>query len=53
MHPNDLALAGFYFTGQADTVKCAFCQGALRDWCFGEKPLEVNDLVLSIFGLRI
>ncbi|KAK6171479.1 hypothetical protein SNE40_019661 [Patella caerulea] len=30
--PNDLAKAGFSFTGSPDGVRCVFCKGILRNW---------------------
>ncbi|KAK6171490.1 hypothetical protein SNE40_019668 [Patella caerulea] len=30
--PNDLAKAGFSFTGSPDRVQCVFCNGILKNW---------------------
>ncbi|AKR17527.1 IAP-3 [Mocis latipes granulovirus] len=30
--PEELAEAGFYYTGAGDKVKCFYCDGGLRDW---------------------
>ncbi|MDP0589276.1 MAG: RING-HC finger protein [Candidatus Endonucleobacter bathymodioli] len=30
--PLMLATAGFFYTGENDTVRCHYCDGALRDW---------------------
>lgn len=38
VRPNDLARAGFIYTGTGDRVQCVFCRGILRDWDIGEKP---------------
>ena len=37
--PQDLAKAGFFFTGLADRVMCVFCKGALRNWDEGDVPI--------------
>ncbi|XP_070600554.1 baculoviral IAP repeat-containing protein 7 isoform X2 [Erythrolamprus reginae] len=37
--PTDLAAAGFYFVGPADTVQCFCCGGLLYSWEAGEDPL--------------
>ncbi|KAK5865094.1 hypothetical protein PBY51_016285 [Eleginops maclovinus] len=35
-----LARAGFYFTGQADRVRCFSCQATVENWCRGDTPVE-------------
>ena len=34
----DCAKEGFYYTGVADRVQCAFCGGIVRNWDRGDKP---------------
>ncbi|KAM6248633.1 baculoviral IAP repeat-containing protein 7 [Porphyrio hochstetteri] len=36
--PEQLARAGFFYTGQDDTVRCFFCDGGVRRWSFGLDP---------------
>ncbi|XP_010147747.1 PREDICTED: baculoviral IAP repeat-containing protein 7 [Eurypyga helias] len=38
MHPEQLARAGFFYTGQGDTVRCFYCDGGVRNWSFGDDP---------------
>jgi len=38
--PRDLAATGFFYTGHADCVQCAFCRGCLRNWKPGDSPAE-------------
>ncbi|KAL1781661.1 baculoviral IAP repeat-containing protein 3 [Sigmodon hispidus] len=38
VHPQQLASAGFYYTGHSDDVKCFCCDGGLRCWEFGDDP---------------
>ncbi|XP_064888411.1 baculoviral IAP repeat-containing protein 7 isoform X1 [Columba livia] len=38
MHPEQLARAGFFYTGQGDVVKCFYCDGAVRNWSFRDDP---------------
>uniref|UniRef100_S4RCZ8 RING-type E3 ubiquitin transferase n=1 Tax=Petromyzon marinus TaxID=7757 RepID=S4RCZ8_PETMA len=33
-----LAIAGFYYTGHGDNVKCFHCDGGLRNWEQGDNP---------------
>ena len=40
--PEGLAKAGVYYLGRADRVRCAFCNGILRNWQPGDEPLEVH-----------
>ncbi|XP_019968432.2 E3 ubiquitin-protein ligase XIAP [Paralichthys olivaceus] len=35
-----LAQAGFYFTGQADRVRCFSCQQTVENWHRGDRPVE-------------
>ncbi|XP_058033946.1 baculoviral IAP repeat-containing protein 7 [Ahaetulla prasina] len=37
--PTDLAAAGFYFVGPADTVQCFCCGGLLYNWVADEDPM--------------
>ncbi|XP_013915501.1 PREDICTED: uncharacterized protein LOC106543922 [Thamnophis sirtalis] len=37
--PTDLAAAGFYFVGPADTVQCFCCGGLLYNWVAEEDPM--------------
>ncbi|KAJ8314616.1 hypothetical protein KUTeg_006766 [Tegillarca granosa] len=36
--PRELAAAGFYYTGEDDTVRCHYCDGGLRQWEPGDNP---------------
>ena len=36
--PQDLARAGFFYTGSNDRVQCAFCENVLRNWERGDNP---------------
>ncbi|XP_004689103.1 PREDICTED: baculoviral IAP repeat-containing protein 3 [Condylura cristata] len=38
VHPEQLASAGFYYTGHSDDVKCFCCDGGLRCWESGDDP---------------
>ncbi|XP_006021703.1 baculoviral IAP repeat-containing protein 7 isoform X2 [Alligator sinensis] len=38
MYPEQLARAGFFYTGHGDTVKCFYCDGTMRDWMLGDDP---------------
>ncbi|XP_075294562.1 baculoviral IAP repeat-containing protein 7 isoform X2 [Opisthocomus hoazin] len=38
MHPEQLARAGFFYTGQSDVVRCFYCDGGVRNWSFGDDP---------------
>lgn len=35
-----LARAGFYFTGEADQVRCFSCHATVKDWNQGDTPLK-------------
>lgn len=37
--PFELAEAGFYYTGDADSVKCAFCKVIVRQWTQADVPI--------------
>ncbi|KAF1586252.1 Baculoviral IAP repeat-containing protein 7-B, partial [Eudyptes moseleyi] len=37
-HPEHLARAGFFYTGQDDVVRCFYCDGGVRNWSFGDDP---------------
>ncbi|NXX13876.1 BIR7B protein, partial [Podargus strigoides] len=36
--PEQLARAGFFYTGQGDVVRCFYCDGGVRNWSFGDDP---------------
>ncbi|KAF3823501.1 hypothetical protein GH733_006969 [Mirounga leonina] len=38
VRPEELATAGFYYTGHSDDVKCFCCDGGLRCWESGDDP---------------
>ncbi|XP_041652852.1 E3 ubiquitin-protein ligase XIAP [Cheilinus undulatus] len=38
--PERLARAGFYYTGQADRVRCFSCQKTVENWCKEDIPVE-------------
>lgn len=38
--PEDLAEAGFFYTGQGDKTKCFYCGGGLKDWENDDVPWE-------------
>ncbi|XP_064024140.1 baculoviral IAP repeat-containing protein 7 isoform X1 [Pogoniulus pusillus] len=38
MPPEQLARAGFYYTGQGDVVRCFHCNGGVRSWSYGDDP---------------
>ncbi|XP_025948641.2 baculoviral IAP repeat-containing protein 7 isoform X3 [Dromaius novaehollandiae] len=38
VHPEQLARAGFFYTGQGDMVRCFYCDGSVRNWEFGDDP---------------
>uniref|UniRef100_A0A8D2NNR9 RING-type E3 ubiquitin transferase n=1 Tax=Zosterops lateralis melanops TaxID=1220523 RepID=A0A8D2NNR9_ZOSLA len=38
MHPEQLARAGFFYTGQGDVVRCFYCDGGVRSWSIGDDP---------------
>ncbi|NXJ11397.1 BIR7B protein, partial [Odontophorus gujanensis] len=38
MRPEQLARAGFFYTGQGDVVTCFYCDGDMRNWAFGDDP---------------
>lgn len=36
--PEHLAAAGFFYTGETDTVRCHYCDGGLREWEPNDDP---------------
>lgn len=38
--PEELAEAGFFYTGQGDKTKCFYCDGGLKDWEEDDVPWE-------------
>ncbi|XP_072252181.1 E3 ubiquitin-protein ligase XIAP [Leuresthes tenuis] len=40
MSAKRLAQAGFYFTGQADRVRCFSCKKTVENWCREDTPVE-------------
>jgi baculoviral IAP repeat-containing protein 7/8 len=38
--PEDLAEAGYYYTGKSDKTKCFYCDGGLQDWEAHDVPWE-------------
>ncbi|KAM4555935.1 E3 ubiquitin-protein ligase XIAP [Odontesthes bonariensis] len=40
MSAERLARAGFYFTGQADRVRCFSCKKTVENWCGEDTPVE-------------
>ncbi|XP_041979976.1 baculoviral IAP repeat-containing protein 2 isoform X1 [Aricia agestis] len=38
--PEDLAEAGFFYTGNGDKTKCFYCDGGLKDWENDDEPWE-------------
>ncbi|XP_010180800.1 PREDICTED: baculoviral IAP repeat-containing protein 7 [Mesitornis unicolor] len=38
IHPEQLARAGFFYSGQGDVVRCFYCGGGVRSWSFGDDP---------------
>ncbi|CAI9572841.1 unnamed protein product [Staurois parvus] len=38
LSPEQLATAGFFYTGQRDNVRCFHCDGELRNWERGDDP---------------
>nr|XP_009669166.1 PREDICTED: baculoviral IAP repeat-containing protein 7 isoform X2 [Struthio camelus australis] len=38
VHPEQLARAGFFYTGRGDMVRCFYCDGSVRNWEFGDDP---------------
>ncbi|CAB3226801.1 unnamed protein product [Arctia plantaginis] len=38
--PEDLAEAGFFYTGHGDKTKCFYCDGGLKDWENDDVPWE-------------
>lgn len=42
--PNDLAEAGFFYTGKGDQTVCFYCDGGLKDWVVDDVPWEQHAL---------
>lgn len=42
-----LARAGFYFTGQADRVRCFCCKKTVENWSHGDAPVERHKEVIK------
>ena len=40
--PSALARAGFFYTGESDRVKCAFCRGVLKKWVPSDEPTSAH-----------
>lgn len=38
--PDEMARAGFFYTGEGDKTKCFFCDGGLKDWEINDDPWE-------------
>uniref|UniRef100_A0A8C3JY58 RING-type E3 ubiquitin transferase n=1 Tax=Calidris pygmaea TaxID=425635 RepID=A0A8C3JY58_9CHAR len=38
VRPEQLARAGFFYTGLNDIVRCFYCDGHVRNWSFGDDP---------------
>lgn len=38
--PQEMADAGFFYTGQSDKVRCYYCDGGVKDWNPEDKPWE-------------
>ncbi|KAK3091684.1 hypothetical protein FSP39_021852 [Pinctada imbricata] len=36
--PDELAMAGFFYSGEGDVVRCHYCDGGLREWEAGDHP---------------
>lgn len=45
--PEQLAEAGFFYTGVGDRVKCFSCGGGLKDWDDDDEPWEQHALWMS------
>ncbi|NXU79340.1 BIR7B protein, partial [Oreotrochilus melanogaster] len=44
LHPEQLARAGFFYTGRGDVVRCFYCNGGLRNWSIGGDPWREHAL---------
>ncbi|XP_055327739.1 baculoviral IAP repeat-containing protein 7-like [Paramacrobiotus metropolitanus] len=40
LSPSSLAVTGFFYTGVADRVRCAYCGGVLAQWAMGDNPIH-------------
>ncbi|KAM9178305.1 baculoviral IAP repeat-containing protein 7 [Mergus octosetaceus] len=38
IRPEQLARAGFFYTGQGDVVRCFYCNESMRNWAVGDDP---------------
>uniref|UniRef100_A0A8C5J9A3 RING-type E3 ubiquitin transferase n=1 Tax=Junco hyemalis TaxID=40217 RepID=A0A8C5J9A3_JUNHY len=38
IQPEQLARAGFFYTGRGDVVRCFYCDGGVRSWSLGDDP---------------
>ena len=47
-----LAQAGFYFTGEADRVRCFSCQQTVENWHSGDRPVERHKEVIMIAVIK-
>lgn len=45
--PQELAEAGFYYTGKSDHTLCFFCGGGLKNWVHDDDPWEQHALWFS------
>ena len=44
LRPVELAENGFYYTGLADRVKCAFCYTIVIDWAPGDRAVDTHTI---------
>jgi hypothetical protein len=42
--PVSLAAAGFYYTGEADIVRCFECQLLASQWSVGDIPMQIHEM---------
>ncbi|WBB27241.1 IAP-3 [Mythimna sequax nucleopolyhedrovirus] len=40
--PDELATAGFFYTGKSDRVKCFACDGGLKEWTKGDDAFKLH-----------
>lgn len=40
--PQEMAAAGFFYTGEGDRVRCYYCDGGVKDWEAEDVPLKVH-----------
>ncbi|KAI8791095.1 isoform A [Biomphalaria glabrata] len=48
--PIDLAMAGLWYLGEGDRVRCFFCGGGLRDWLPDDIPLKEHQKLFPKCG---